>query len=87
MATAEIRLTVDPDTRKKNISISYQGDGGELPLEHEDAHKEIVDQLLEKGLLKAEEVGNITIEREKNQNPAEVKNEEDSQRESISQES
>lgn len=64
MASVTIRLIVDPDTGKKNVVISYESEEDALPMEHEDAHRKVVDQLIEGGALKAEELGKIVIERE-----------------------
>lgn len=64
MAELEIRLDVDRVTRKKNITISYRSDEDALPMEHEEEHRRLVDALIEQGVLKAEEVGEVTIERE-----------------------
>lgn len=64
MAEVTIRLVVDPETGKKNVVISYRSDEDALPMEHEDAHREIVDKLIEGGTLKAEELGNVVVERE-----------------------
>ena len=64
MARVTIRLIVDPDTKKKNIIIDYESDEDALPIEHEDTHRQIVDQLIEGGALKAGEVGKIIVERD-----------------------
>lgn len=64
MAELIIRLVVDPDTRKKNVIIAYESDEDALPMEHEDAHRRLVDRLIEGGALSAAELGRIIIERE-----------------------
>jgi len=63
MASAIIELRVDPQTRKKTVVIHYENDGSTLPIEHEDAHRKLVDKLIEGGALKAGEAGEIVIER------------------------
>ena len=63
MAELIIRLEIDPKTQKKNIIIKYYSDDDALPMEHEEAHKAIVDQLIEGGTVAASEVGEVTIER------------------------
>ena len=65
MAELTIRLTTDPHTGKKNVVISYHSDEDALPMEHEDEHRRLVNQLIEGGALSAAEVGTITIERER----------------------
>lgn len=64
MAEVIIRLVVDPTTGKKNVVIGYRSDADAMPIEHEDAHKEIVDRLIEGGALAASELGEIIVERE-----------------------
>ena len=64
MARVTIRLVVDASTGKKNVLISYESDEDALPVEHEEAHRRIVDQLIEGGTLKASELGQIIVDRE-----------------------
>jgi hypothetical protein len=71
MAEMTIRLIPDPDTGKKNIIISLKSDEDAMPHEHEQSHRSLVDKLLEKGLVKESELGNITVEREE-EKPIEV---------------
>jgi len=63
MAEMTIRLIRDPDTGKKNIIISLRSDEDALPHEHEQAHRTLVDKLIEGGIIKAGEEGQITVER------------------------
>jgi hypothetical protein len=63
MAEMTIRLIPDPDTGKKNIIISLKSDSDAMPHEHEQSHRALVDKLLEKGLVKESELGNIEVER------------------------
>ncbi len=79
MAEVTIRLIVDPDTKKKNIEISYRSDEDALPIEHEDAHREIVDKLIEGGTLKAAELGKIIVKREETEPVGEVQQQEQGQ--------
>ena len=71
MAELEIRLDVDPNTGKRNVTIKYRSDDDALPMEHEDEHRRLVDRLIEGGTLKAHELGSIRVERMETQ-PAEV---------------
>ncbi len=64
MAELTIRLVVDPDTGKKNVIIAYESESDAMPMEHEDEHRRLVDQLIEGGALSAAELGDIIIERE-----------------------
>lgn len=64
MAEMTIRLRIDPATNKKDIIISLRSDEDALPHEHEQQHKALVEKLIHKGLLKAEELGEIVVERE-----------------------
>jgi hypothetical protein len=64
MAEMTIRLRCDPTTGKKDIIVSLQSDADALPLEHEQLHKQLVEKLLDGGLLKPAEVGQVIVERE-----------------------
>ncbi len=64
MAEMTIRLQIDPVTNKKNIIVSLSSDADALPHEHEQQHRVLVEKLIQGGLLKASELGQIIIERE-----------------------
>lgn len=64
MPELTIRLRCDPATGKKDIIISLRSDEDALPHEHEQQHKALVDKLLEGGIVKANELGKIIVERE-----------------------
>ena len=70
MAEMTIRLIPDPATGKKNIIISLRSDEDALPHEHEQMHRALVEKLVGGGLLKAEEVGQIVVEREEEKGAA-----------------
>lgn len=63
MAELTIRLRRDPKTGKKHVVVQYHSDEDALPIEHEEDHKRLVDQLIAGGALKAAEVGDIIVER------------------------
>lgn len=71
MAQLTLRLIVDPETKKKNVVVSYTSDSDALPEEHEDAHRALVEKLIEGGTLKASELGKIIVEREAPRQPNE----------------
>lgn len=62
MASATLRLSVDPATGKRTITVSYASDMDALPHEHEDAHREVVEKLFEGGIAKPGDT--IVVERE-----------------------
>jgi hypothetical protein len=64
MAEMTIRLQNDPVTGKRNIIVSLRSDDDALPHEHEQQHRALVEKLIEGGVLKASEVGQIIVERE-----------------------
>jgi hypothetical protein len=64
MAEMTIQLKCDPVTGKKDIIVSLRGDSDELPHEHEQRHRRLVEKLIEGGLLQASEVGKVIVERE-----------------------
>ena len=69
MAEMTIRLIPDPVTGKKNIVVALRSDEDALPHEHEQMHRALVEKLVNGGLLKAEEVGQIVVEREEEKGP------------------
>jgi hypothetical protein len=64
MAEMTIRLRCDPATGKKDIVVSLHSDADALPHEHEQLHRKLVEKLIDGGLVKPEEVGQIVVERE-----------------------
>jgi len=64
MAEMTIRLQTDPTTGKKDIIVSLESDEDLLPHEHEQQHRELVNKLIEGGLIAASNVGKIVVERE-----------------------
>jgi hypothetical protein len=64
MATLTLRLEIDPTTKKKNVWVKLDSDSDALPMEHEEQHKKLVEALLAGGVVKPEELGTITIDRE-----------------------
>ena len=64
MAEMTIRLRVNPETGKKDIVIGLRSDEDSLPHEHEQQHRQLVDKLIEGGLLSSTEVGDVIVERE-----------------------
>lgn len=62
MASATIRLSVDPTTGRRTVTVSYTSDAEALPHEHEDAHREVVEKLMEGGI--AQPGDKIVVERE-----------------------
>lgn len=54
MAELILRLRVDPATGKRELVIDYTSDADALPIEHEDAHRRLANQVVEGGLAKGE---------------------------------
>jgi hypothetical protein len=48
-----LRLRVDPATGKRELVIDYTSDADALPVEHEDAHRQLAGQVVEGGLRSA----------------------------------
>ncbi|MEN6493119.1 MAG: hypothetical protein ABFD16_02400 [Thermoguttaceae bacterium] len=70
MAEMTIRLQCDPETGKKEILVSLRSDADALPQEHEQLHRALVDRLIEGGIVKASEIGKITIQRDAEEKPS-----------------
>ncbi|HVW02481.1 MAG TPA: hypothetical protein VHB77_19150 [Planctomycetaceae bacterium] len=64
MAEVTIRLQTNPATGKKDIIVSLRRDEDLLPHEHEQMHRALVEKLLDGGIVKATEMGQIVVERE-----------------------
>jgi len=58
-----IMLRRDKTTGKQNIIVKLDSDPDALPIEHEQLHRKLVEQLVGKGI-DAEDLGEIIIERE-----------------------
>ncbi len=67
-----IQLRRDPTTGKQNIVVKLRSDEDALPHEHERMHRALVDKLIEGGILKAGEAGNLLVEREEGEAVAEA---------------
>jgi hypothetical protein len=65
VASARIRLEIDPQTKKRTIVVAYESDADALPHEHEEQHRALVAKLFERGL--ATEGDAIVVERESEQ--------------------
>ena len=89
MAELNIRLQIDPETGKKNLIIEYESDADMLPIEHEEEHRRLVNALVEGGVIKAEELGKVVVERQSGEQAASDAGEADQadERESIEQKS
>jgi hypothetical protein len=87
MAELNIRLLIDPETGKKNLIIEYESDSDMLPIEHEEEHRRLINELVEGGVIKAEELGKVIVKREREARvPTEqVEDEQADERESIEQ--
>ena len=85
MAELNIRLQIDPESGKKNLIIEYESDSDMLPMEHEEEHRRLINELVEGGVLKAEDLGKVVIQRETGAAVAhdEAEAEADDERESV----
>lgn len=63
MADLTIRLIYNLETGKKDIFVDFVSEDDALPIEHEQQHREVIEQLLGKGILEADEVGDVNISR------------------------
>ncbi|HZV05381.1 MAG TPA: hypothetical protein VE999_09885 [Gemmataceae bacterium] len=64
MPEMTIQLHRDPETGKQNIIVKLRSDEDALPHEHEQMHRALVEKLINGGILKAGEEGDLVIERE-----------------------
>ncbi len=63
MAEMMIRLVSNPKTGKRDIYIDYESDDDALPHEHEQDHRDILEQLLGQGILDEDELGQLHVGR------------------------
>jgi hypothetical protein len=63
MATMQIILRRDPASGKQNIWVKLESDPDALPIEHEQLHRKLVEQLVGKTIA-PDDLGEIIIERE-----------------------
>jgi hypothetical protein len=62
-AEIKIHLRFNTETGKKDIVIEYDSEDDAMPYEHEQRHREIVELLIGKGVLKPDDVGNVKVGR------------------------
>ena len=63
MAEICIRLIYNLETGKKDIYVDFESDADVLPFEHEEAHRDIVRQLIGKNVLSEGEAGEVVVNR------------------------
>ena len=64
MGEINIRFRMNMASGKKDIYIDYHSDEDAMRHEHEKDHKGIVERIIGAGLIEANEVGEIIVERE-----------------------
>jgi hypothetical protein len=64
MPEMTIRLRINPETGKKDILVDLRSDEDALPHEHEQRHRQLVHQLIERGWVSEGEIGEVIVERE-----------------------
>jgi hypothetical protein len=60
MADLILRLRIDPATGKRELVIDYTSEADALPIEHEDAHRQLADKVVDGGLRS----GKVVVTRE-----------------------
>lgn len=63
MGEISIRFRMNLETGKKDIVIDFESDEDAMRHEHEKRHRQIIERLVGEGVLQAEEVGEVTVER------------------------
>jgi len=63
MSNIKIHVRINHETGLRDIIIEYESDADSLPIEHEQRHMEIVHELVDSGVVKAEELGEIGVTR------------------------
>jgi len=63
MSEITIRLIYNKQTGKKDIFVDFESEPDALPIEHEQGHRQIVVQLIGKGVLSEGEAGEVVVRR------------------------
>ncbi len=63
MAAITLTLIYNRQTGKKDLWIDLASDPDALPVEHERHHRQLVEALLGKGVLRADELGEVQVRR------------------------
>ena len=63
LAEMTIKLVYNLNTGKQDVFVDFVSDVDALPIEHEQDHRKVIEKLLGQGILKADEVGDIKINR------------------------
>jgi len=63
MADIKIKFRFDIETGQKEILVEYEADPDAMPYEHEQRHREIVEALVGKGVIGADETELVRVER------------------------
>ena len=63
MAEITLRLKYNLQTGRKDLFIDYHSDDDALPIEHEQDHRDVVESLLGKGVLRRDELGEVVVRR------------------------
>lgn len=63
MGEIEIRFRMNMESGKKDILIEYESDEDAMRHEHEKDHRSIVERIIGQGLIEADEVGEVIVER------------------------
>lgn len=61
MNNLELRLRIDRATGKKIVEIDYHSDEDALPMEHEEEHKRLVDEVLKHAGIDPSEVERVEV--------------------------
>ena len=63
MADITINLVYNLETGKQDIYVDFVSDDDALPIEHERDHRQLIEQLIGKGVLKPNDVGQVKVSR------------------------
>ena len=63
MSDITIKLIYNVETGKQDIYVDFVSDDDALPIEHERDHKQLIEQLVGRGALKPDDVGQIKVSR------------------------
>ena len=63
MGEIKIHFSFNRKTGRTDLTVDYASDRSMMPHEHEERHEEIVERLIEGGVIRREDIGNVEVKR------------------------
>ena len=63
MGEIKIQFSFNRETGRTDLTVDYSSDRSAMPHEHEERHEEIVERLIEGGVIRRQDLGNVEVKR------------------------